>query len=69
MLCGDVEEISSLQVLQELYLDGNAISDPAPLYQLKSLRFLDLSGNPDLHCPQGNELAHIQRVVLPRHCR
>jgi Leucine-rich repeat (LRR) protein len=65
----DVTAIVSLQSLQELYLDGNAVVDPTPLYGLKSLRFLDLSGNPDLRCPGAGELAHIQRVDLPRHCR
>lgn len=43
--------------------------DPRPLYQLADLRFLDLSGNPELKCPDPEALARVRNVVLPRHCR
>jgi Leucine-rich repeat (LRR) protein len=64
-----VAGIESLTTLQELYLDNNAVTDPRPLYKLADLRFLDLSGNPELECPDSKALARVQTVVLPRHCR
>jgi Leucine-rich repeat (LRR) protein len=64
-----VAGIESLTTLQELYLDNNAVTDPSPLYKLADLRFLDLSGNPELECPDSEALARVQTVVLPRHCR
>ena len=62
-------ELASLTSLQELYLDNNRVVDPVPLYKLAALRFVDLSGNPDLQCPSSGGLIRVSTVVLPRHCR
>ena len=62
-------ELESLQALQELYLDDNRVVDPVPLYRLSELRFVDLSKNPDLQCPEKPGLLRAETVVLPRHCR
>ena len=62
-------ELGQLTLLEELYLDNNQVVDPVPLYQLPALRFVDLSGNPDLQCPRIGAFATLESVVLPGHCR
>lgn len=61
-------EISTITTLEELYLDDNRIIDPVPLYQLDQLNTIDLSGNPDLQCPDENGFARVETVTLPDHC-
>jgi len=62
-------EISKIATLEELYLDENQIIDPVPLYQLRSLRHVDLSGNPAMQCPRPGSFAQVATVILPQHCR
>lgn len=62
-------ELGSITLLQDLYLDDNRVIDPVPLYQLHALRFVDLSGNPDLQCPHSGALVQVETVILPAHCR
>jgi len=62
-------EIGSIGELEELYLDNNRVVDPVPLYQLRALRFVDLSGNPALQCPQSGAFLQVETVILPQHCR
>jgi Leucine-rich repeat (LRR) protein len=62
-------ELGPATLLQELYLDNNQVVDPVPLYQLGSLRFIDLSGNPALQCPTAGAFAQVATVILPDHCR
>ena len=54
--------------LEELYLDDNQVVDPVPLYDLISLRILDLSGNTSLQCPAGTALFRLDELILPEHC-
>ena len=61
-------EISTITTLEEIYLDDNRIIDPVPLYQLDHLNTIDLSGNPDLQCPDKNGFARVETVTLPDHC-
>ena len=62
-------ELGAITTLEELYLDSNKIIDPVPLYQLDSLRFVDLSANPNMQCPKGGGLERVATVILPAHCR
>src|SRR5690606_5662162 len=41
----DIDALSGLTALRELYLEDNAISDLGPLSFLRDLRILDLAGN------------------------
>lgn len=61
-------ELHKLAELRELYLDHNRVVDPVPLYVLPNLRVLDLSGNPDLQCPDPASFAGVEQVTLPEHC-
>ena len=68
----NIRSIAALQPLssvQELYLDHNQVIDPVPLYDLMSLRVLDINRNSDLKCPSSVSLLRAQEVSLPRHCR
>jgi Leucine-rich repeat (LRR) protein len=65
----NVVEISKIVTLEELYLDDNQIVDPVPLYQLPALRRVDLSGNPNLKCPEPGSFSHVEKVHLPSHCQ
>jgi Leucine-rich repeat (LRR) protein len=57
-----------LSSLEDLYLDKNQVVDPAPLFELPSLRILDLTGNPGLRCPSANALLRVEETRLPKHC-
>jgi Leucine-rich repeat (LRR) protein len=61
-------ELGTIGTLEELYLDNNQIIDPVPLYQLHNLRIVDLSGNPDLQCPNKGGFDRVEAVILPDHC-
>lgn len=61
--------LATMSSLESLYLDDNEVVDPVPLYELLSLRNLDLSGNAQLQCPAGNALFQVEDVTLPEHCR
>ena len=62
-------ELGTISQLQELYLDDNRVVDPVPLYELPALRYLDLSGNPQLQCPANAAFLRVKTVILPEHCR
>ena len=64
----DLSHLVPLSLLEDLYLDNNEIVSPAPLYDLMSLRQVDLSGNSSLLCPTSNALLRVEEVRLPRHC-
>jgi Leucine-rich repeat (LRR) protein len=61
-------EISTITTLEELHLDDNQVIDPVPLYQLDSLRTVDLSGNRGLQCPGKDSFARVETIILPDHC-
>ena len=62
-------ELRSLSSLEELYLDGNRVVDPVPLYELLSLRLVDLAENPSLQCPSSTAMLRARELTLPAHCR
>ena len=62
-------ELGAITQLQELYLDDNRVVDPVPLYELPALRYLDLSGNPEMQCPAEAAFLRVETVTLPEHCR
>ena len=64
----DLSHIAPLSSLEDLYLDNNQIVNPTPLYDLLSLRMVDLNGNSSLRCPTSNALLRVEEVRLPRHC-
>ena len=64
----NLAEISTMTVLEELYLDDNVVVDPVPLYQLRSLHLLDLSDNTTLQCPDASAFPSIETLKLPSHC-
>ena len=64
----NLAKISTMTVLEELYLDDNVVIDPVPLYQLRKLRLLDLGGNTTLQCPNSSTLLTIESLKLPNHC-
>lgn len=65
----EINELAALSSLQVLYLDGNQIIDPVPLYELPALQRVDLSDNPNLLCPASGSLLRVSEVTLPEHCR
>jgi Leucine-rich repeat (LRR) protein len=64
----NLDELSKIITLQEVFLDDNQIIDPTPLYQLSALRKLDLSGNAALQCPKAGRFVKSATVLLPLHC-
>ncbi len=64
----NLAEISTMTGLEELYLDDNIVVDPVPLYQLRTLRLLDLSDNTSLQCPGSSTFPGIESLKLPGHC-
>ncbi len=62
-------ELGAIILLEVIQLDSNRIVDPVPLYQLPALRYLDLSGNPDLQCPAAGAFLQVEDLTLPEHCR
>lgn len=64
----NLAEISTMTILEELYLDDNVVVDPVPLYQLRTLRLLDLSDNPRLQCPGSSTFPLVESLKLPSHC-
>lgn len=62
-------ELGAITQLQELHLDNNRVVDPVPLYELPALRYLDLSGNPQLQCPANAAFLRVETIILPEHCR
>lgn len=62
-------ELGAITLLEVIQLDSNRIVDPVPLYQLPALRYLDLSGNPDLQCPATGAFLQVENLILPEHCR
>ena len=65
----NLASLMPMSSLSALYLDDNQVVDPVPLYDLLSLRILDLSGNTELQCPGRNALFRLEELKLPDHCR
>lgn len=61
-------ELGAMDSIEVLYLDDNAIIDPVPLYRLRALRELELSGNAALQCPKPGSLGQVAIITLPTHC-
>ncbi len=64
----DLSHLEPLSSLENLYLDNNQVVDPTPLFELLSLRVLDLTGNKGLRCPTKNALLRVEETRLPKHC-
>ncbi len=64
----DLTHLTPLSSLEDVYLDNNKIENAAPLYDLLSLRLVDLRGNATLRCPASGALLRAEEVRLPRHC-
>ena len=61
-------ELGAMDSIEVLYLDDNEIIDPVPLYRLRALRELELSGNAALQCPKPGSLEQVAIITLPTHC-
>lgn len=61
-------DLGMISTLEIIHLDNNRVIDPVPLYQLNALRYLDLSGNPELQCPDRGAFLQVETLALPDHC-
>ena len=63
--------LSTFTELEQLTLssNNNQIIEAVPLYQLPTLRLVDLSSNPHLLCPVSGSLMRVSDVTLPSHCQ
>lgn len=66
----NLEELASLNKLEQLNLAANNIQDVSALHNLQQLHYLDLRKNPGLDCVQlaGIKLAKNGRLLRPSHC-
>ena len=64
----NVVVLERLGGLQQLWLDDNDIVDPIPVLRMKTLRILNLKGNPALQCPKATDIPSGLQLSLPSHC-
>ena len=65
----DIDNIRTLHKLEVLQISNNHIINPLPALNLLQLRELDVSHNPNLKCPTKLQLAKINKIMLPKHCK